>query len=182
MRKAEWSRAGSNCRPLDCQSSALPAELRPHIYRRDAESQRWCHVLPKESIPLRSSNRDANGTVPDLGKRLNAICCGTKYTEVSALPIATEEGDVKPETVQRNEETVGLIYDIVKRLSADKERIDGIARCRVDNGHSKIERVADVRARAIRRKDNLLWPDFDVSLLGLSGQRFAHLICPCIDD
>ena len=27
-----WSRAGSNRRPLDCQSSALPAELRPPIF------------------------------------------------------------------------------------------------------------------------------------------------------
>ena len=29
-----WSRWGSNPRPLDCEPSALPAELRPHVSRR----------------------------------------------------------------------------------------------------------------------------------------------------
>ena len=27
-----WSRPGSNRRPLECHSSALPTELRPHVY------------------------------------------------------------------------------------------------------------------------------------------------------
>src|SRR5450759_3475222 len=30
MRKEKWSRSGSNRRPLECDSSALPTELRPH--------------------------------------------------------------------------------------------------------------------------------------------------------
>ena len=31
MRNREWSRGESNPRPLECDSSALPAELRPHM-------------------------------------------------------------------------------------------------------------------------------------------------------
>ena len=37
-----WSRAGSNRRPLECHSSALPAELRPRAFRR-ADSRRFRH-------------------------------------------------------------------------------------------------------------------------------------------
>jgi hypothetical protein len=35
MRNLEWSRGESNPRPLECDSSALPTELRPHRTRRD---------------------------------------------------------------------------------------------------------------------------------------------------
>src|SRR6058998_2206823 len=47
-RMAEWSRAGSNRQPLECHSSALPTELRPH--RREM----CCGVadIPKAPYPV----------------------------------------------------------------------------------------------------------------------------------
>ena len=61
-----WSRSGSNRRPLECHSSALPTELRPHregifsraggrvsiggrMLRPEAHGARW---LPRTSNPL----------------------------------------------------------------------------------------------------------------------------------
>jgi hypothetical protein len=38
-KKIKWSRRGSNPRPLECDSSALPAELRPHTMRRTARNK-----------------------------------------------------------------------------------------------------------------------------------------------
>jgi hypothetical protein len=41
-----WSRTGSNRRPLECHSSALPTELRPHLRRESvATCKQWCQTL-----------------------------------------------------------------------------------------------------------------------------------------
>ena len=55
MAKREWSRGESNPRPLECDSSALPAELRPHRMRHDGAGRRG-QAIPRRP---RESNRRA---------------------------------------------------------------------------------------------------------------------------
>ena len=57
MAKREWSRGESNPRPLECDSSALPAELRPHRTRHDGAGRRTQAIARRP----RESNRQAPG-------------------------------------------------------------------------------------------------------------------------
>ena len=41
-----WSRSGSNRRPLECHSSALPTELRPHEKIKAEKTEHFCCEPP----------------------------------------------------------------------------------------------------------------------------------------
>src|SRR5881392_1269757 len=62
---AEWSRRESNPRPLECHSSALPTELRPH---RQVETAGKCPLLP-EILIARQGILVGTGRMPSRSER-----------------------------------------------------------------------------------------------------------------
>ena len=52
----EWSRRESNPRPLECDSSALPTELRPHPKGRRCHEQAQVYTSPLRAASLRTSS------------------------------------------------------------------------------------------------------------------------------
>ena len=52
-----WSRSGSNRRPLECHSSALPTELRPH--KNNANGKDGAFLLRTTLVPRNIDKRFA---------------------------------------------------------------------------------------------------------------------------
>src|SRR5438132_2614992 len=59
MRSHEWSRRESNPRPLECDSSALPTELRPHR-REETKQNRAYSLTPLTRQPVLASQPDGS--------------------------------------------------------------------------------------------------------------------------
>ena len=57
--KKEWSRRESNPRPLECDSSALPTELRPHR-REETKQNRAYSLTPLTRQPVLASQPDGS--------------------------------------------------------------------------------------------------------------------------
>ncbi len=81
-----WSRSGSNRRPLECHSSALPTELRPHLGR---------HVVAKAAPPVNRGR--ATGTSRWGSSRPRSPAAGTE-SPLSSLPAGGDVDGCRDET------------------------------------------------------------------------------------